>query len=59
MIKAYKEGIPVMFPVHDELCMSGTLEQATRLKKIMETTLDLEVPALTTVKSGNNWSECK
>lgn len=57
MIKAYEEGIPVLLPVHDELCMSGTKEQAVRLKEIMETAFILDVPVVADLGEGNSWSE--
>jgi DNA polymerase I-like protein with 3'-5' exonuclease and polymerase domains len=57
MIKAYEEGIPVLLPVHDELCMSGTKEQAVHLKEIMETAFILDVPVVADLGEGKNWSE--
>jgi DNA polymerase I-like protein with 3'-5' exonuclease and polymerase domains len=61
MIMAYNEDIPVLLPVHDELCMSGNEEQAKRLKEIMETAVKLTVPVVAEYEEhgGNNWSECK
>ena len=59
MIWAHREGIPVLFPVHDELCMSGTYKQAERLKHIMENAVQLTIPSVTEIAEGNNWSECK
>lgn len=59
MIQCYKEGLPILFPVHDELCMSGTLEQAKRVKEIMEHAVELVIPSFTEIKSGNTWAECK
>ena len=47
------------FPVHDELCISGTIEQAKRLKVIMENAVKLTIPSLTEISEGNNWSEAK
>ena len=59
MVQCYKENLPVLFPVHDELCISGTLEQAERVKEIMEHAVELVIPSFTDIKSGDNWSECK
>lgn len=59
MIKADEAGIPILFPVHDEFVMSGTYEQAVKLKEIMETALPLIIPSFTEIKTGNNWMECK
>ena len=55
MEQAYVSNIPVLFPVHDELCMSGTREQAENLKCIMESAIILSVPSVTEIKQGPNW----
>ena len=57
MIQAYNEGIPVMFPVHDQLLMSGTREQAVRLKEIMENAIPLCIPVVVDVnlEGGESW----
>lgn len=58
MIWAYKENIPVLFPIHDELVMSGTEEQAKRLKYIMENAVKLTVPTVVEMGTGGlNWAE--
>lgn len=59
MIWADEENIPILFPVHDELCMSGTLEQAKRLKYIMEHCIDLVIPSYTEIKCGDTWGSVK
>ncbi len=61
MINAYKEGLPIMFPIHDELVMSGSLDQAERLQYIMENALPLTVPTVVDFnrEGGRNWSEAK
>lgn len=59
MIWAYKENIPVLFPVHDELCISGNKKQAERLKYIMENAILLTVPSLTEIGEGSDWSKAK
>lgn len=58
MIWAYKEGIPVTFPVHDQLCMSGTREQAERLQYIMEHAIELDIPSVCDVdlEGGDSWA---
>lgn len=58
MVKAYEEGIPVMLPIHDELVMSGSRDQALRLKTIMEEAAPLEIPVVVSMgNGGNNWNE--
>lgn len=57
MIQAYKENIPVIITLHDELLISGTKEQALRLKEIMENCVKLVIPSFTEIISGNNWGE--
>ena len=59
MIQADEEGLPVLFPVHDELCMVGTMFEAIRLQEIMETCVPLKVPVVVTHNHGKNWGECK
>ncbi len=61
MIYAYKEGIPVLFPVHDSLEMSGTKEQAIRLKDIMETAVSLSIPVIAdcNLEGGMSWDGAK
>lgn len=59
MLRAYDEGLPVLFPIHDAVCISGTKEQAMRMKEIMESCCKLEVPVVASMKEegGNNWAE--
>jgi DNA polymerase I-like protein with 3'-5' exonuclease and polymerase domains len=60
MVDAYRQGIPILFPVHDELNASlSHPEQALKLKEIMETSVKLDVPSYTEVTTGPNWAECK
>lgn len=58
MLQAYKEGIPVLFPVHDQLLISGTREQAVRLKEIMENCVKLCIPVVVDVNlaGGDSWA---
>lgn len=59
MLAAYEEGLPVLFPIHDAVCMSGSKEQAKRMKEIMESCCKLEVPVVASTKEegGKNWAE--
>lgn len=58
MIQAYKENIPVMFPIHDELVMSGSAAQAKRLQIIMINAVDLCIPNVVECgDGGSNWDE--
>lgn len=60
MIWAYHEGIPVLFPVHDELNMSSNnIEHAKRLKHIMENCMQLEIPMYTEICQGHTWADAK
>jgi len=59
MIQADKENLPVLFPVHDELCMIGNEEQALRLKWIMENCMKLHVPVIVEMNQGKSWGDCK
>lgn len=57
MRMAYDEGINMLFPVHDEINISGTIEDAQRLKYIMENCIPLNIPCLTEIGQGKDWSE--
>jgi DNA polymerase-1 len=60
MIKIDKAGIPMLFSVHDEICLSlKNRADAGIVKEIMENCVDLEVPMLTDIGEGKNWSKCK
>jgi DNA polymerase-1 len=57
MIQAHNKGIKVLFPVHDQLLMSGTKEEALELKRIMENCIKLSVPVVVDMKEegGKSW----
>lgn len=56
MVQAYRESLPILFSVHDELNMStSSPEQAKRLKTIMETATPLEVPCHSEILQGSSW----
>ena len=58
MAECYKEGLVPLLTVHDELCFSiSSEEQASRIKEIMETCVDLSVPSKVDQELGDNWGE--
>jgi DNA polymerase-1 len=58
MADCYKEGFCPLITVHDELCFSIESEdQASRIKEIMETGLELKVPSKVDQELGDNWGE--
>jgi DNA polymerase-1 len=60
MIQIEKAGIPILFSVHDEINFSSSSpEMAEEVKKIMENCTELEVPMVTDIGQGNNWSKAK
>jgi DNA polymerase-1 len=60
MIQAYKRGIPVLFPVHDELNLSTSNPQdAYDLQALMTIAYELVIPTVVSIGSGENWGECK
>ena len=61
MINAHRAGLPVLFPVHDSLELSGTREQALLLKHIMETSVELSVPMIAegNLDGGDSWADAK
>jgi len=60
MIDLYKEGIVPHIQVHDELDISvESPEHAQKIKDIMESAVDLEVPNKVDYESGPNWGAIK
>jgi DNA polymerase I-like protein with 3'-5' exonuclease and polymerase domains len=58
MVECYNEGLVPLLTVHDELCFSVSSEdQASRIKEIMETCVDLRVPSKVDQELGDNWGE--
>jgi len=58
MADCFSEGLIPLLTVHDELCFSVSSEdQASRIKEIMETCVDLRVPSKVDQELGNNWGE--
>jgi len=58
MIELYKEGITPHIQVHDELDISVN-NNADKIKEIMESAVDLEVPNKVDYESGPNWGTIK
>jgi DNA polymerase I-like protein with 3'-5' exonuclease and polymerase domains len=56
MVDLYKEGIIPHIQVHDELDISVN-NNADKIKEIMESAVDLEVPNKVDYESGPNWGE--
>ena len=60
MIELHKEGIVPHIQVHDELDISvESQEHAEKIKNIMESAVDLEVPNKVDYESGPNWGQIK
>ena len=60
MINLHKEGIIPHIQVHDELDISvKDQEHAEKIKDIMESAVDLEVPNKVDYESGPNWGQIK
>ena len=60
MIELHKEGIVPHIQVHDELDISvESSEHAEKIKNIMESAVDLEVPNKVDYESGPNWGQIK
>ena len=58
MIELNKEGITPHIQVHDELDIS-VMDNADRIKEIMEHAVSLEVPNKVDYESGPNWGNIK
>ena len=60
MIELQKEGITPHIQVHDELDISVEDDKkAKRIKEIMESAVELEIPNKVDYESGSNWGEIK
>ena len=60
MIELHKEGITPHIQVHDELDISVMNDlEAAKIKDVMESAVDLEVPNKVDYESGPNWGEIK
>jgi len=60
MLELYKEGIVAHIQVHDELDISVEDDiKAKRIKEIMESAVDLEIPNKVDYESGKNWGDIK
>ncbi len=58
MVDLYEEGILSHIQVHDELnCSIEDEKQATKIKEIMEDTVELKVPLKVDMKLGPSWGE--
>jgi DNA polymerase I-like protein with 3'-5' exonuclease and polymerase domains len=58
MVDLYKEGIIPHIQVHDELDISVD-GNADKIKEIMESAVELEVPNKVDYESGPNWGNIK
>jgi DNA polymerase I-like protein with 3'-5' exonuclease and polymerase domains len=60
MLELYKEGIVAHIQVHDELDISVEDDiKAKRIKEIMESAVELEIPNKVDYEKGSNWGEIK
>ena len=58
MVDLYEEGIVSHIQVHDELnCSIESKEQASRIKEVMENTVELKVPLKVDMEIGPSWGE--
>lgn len=57
MTLAYKAKLPVTMVVHDEMNMSGNLNQAKDLQNIMLDAILMAVPSFVDIGTGDDWSE--
>ena len=60
MLELYKEGIVAHIQVHDELDISVEDDiKAKRIKEIMESAVELEIPNKVDYEFGKNWGDIK
>ena len=60
MVALHKEGITPLIPVHDELDISvPDKETGSKIKQIMETCVDMQIPSVVDAEYGPSWGEAK
>ena len=60
MVALYENGIIPHIQIHDEVDISVESDaQAEKIKQIMESAVDLEVPNKVDYESGPNWGQIK
>ena len=60
MVKLYEAGFLPHIQIHDELCFSiNNEDEAEKIKEIMQTAIELEVPNKVDYESGPNWGNIK
>jgi DNA polymerase-1 len=58
MVDLYEEGIISHIQVHDELnCSIESKEHGSRIKEVMEHTVELKVPLKVDMEIGPSWGE--
>ena len=56
MVHAYKAGMDLRLPVHDEInAMVANKEESNKLKEIMEQAIPLKVPVVADIDLGGTW----
>lgn len=59
LVEAYRQGLPVMFSVHDSIELSvSSVEQIQAMRDIMQKDVGLNVPFIADISHGKNWGEC-
>lgn len=59
LVEAYRQGLPVMFSVHDSIELSvSSVEQIQAMRDIMQRDVGLRVPFIADISHGANWGEC-
>ena len=60
MVALHKEGITPLIQVHDELDISvPDKETGSKIKQIMETCVDMQIPSVVDAEYGPSWGEAK
>jgi DNA polymerase-1 len=58
LVYAYRAGIPVLFPIHDEIALSSkSIEDVAKIHYIMEHVIDLKAPARSEVTAGPDFAD--
>jgi len=58
MVEAYRRGIKIGYPIHDEITIScNNVESVLQLKEVMENVIQLEVPSRSEVTVGDTFAD--
>lgn len=59
-VELYRQKIPFLFSVHDEICISVKYDgHVADVKRVMESATPLQIPVIAEAKTGSSWGTVK